>query len=368
MTVHHEEESSGAFWRSHANVGAALSAAVLIQVVLYGWLADNVASPGTLYLVAVSGGVVTTGAWLLAPSAIRRSWSQLFFFCWSLGAAALILTALSGDGGDQSPLTALLFLPLLYAALAYAPPAVLVLGVLETLGYVVMAARDSSPSTAYTCVLASTILLATAMAALCARNRERRVRQMAVLTQRLHDQATHDPLTGLFNRRGFDIGLDRELARVTRHRRPLSLLLVDVDCLKAINDTAGHAAGDAALCTVADSLAAVARRTDIVARLGGDEFAILTPESNAREAAVVAARLHAEVEARAAATGLTVSIGLASFDASRAQSEFLLAADIALYQAKRAGRNCTRGKMPVPRSRSGDGSSSSRKRSKVPAS
>lgn len=367
MGVPHEEESSGAFWRAHANVGAALSAAVLLQVVLFAWLADNVRSTGILYAVAVSGALLTAGAWLLAPSAIRRSWSQIFFFFWSLGAATLILAALSGDGGDQSPLTALLFLPLLYAALAYAPATVLALGVLETIGYSVVAARDSSPSTAYTLVLASTILLATAMAALCARNRERRVRQMAVLTQRLREQATHDALTGLFNRRGFDIGLDRELARVARHPRPLSLLLVDVDNLKTINDTAGHAAGDAALRTVAAALASVARRSDIVARLGGDEFAILTPEANARDAAVVAARAHAEVAARDPATGLTVSIGLASFDAARAQSEFLLAADIALYQAKRAGRNCTRGHLSAPRQRSRGGSSSRRSQSKVAA-
>lgn len=345
MSGGREDVYSAAFWRGHANVGAALSTAVIVQVLLYAWLAANVGSPGLLLGIGALGGVLTACGWLLAPLAIRRSWSQLFFLVWSLGASALILAAMSGDGGDQSALTGLLFLPLLYAALAYAPTAVFVLGMLETLGYGIVAARDSSPSTAHTLVMASTLLIATAMAAQSARHRERRQEQMDILTQRLHDQATHDALTGLFNRRGFDLGLDRELARVARHPRPLSLLLVDVDNLKLVNDSAGHAAGDAALATVASALSAVARRSDIVARLGGDEFAILTPETSIEEAGLFATRLHDQLAVLVPDGGLTVSIGVASFDPSRAPSEFLLAADIALYQAKRDGRNCTRGHL-----------------------
>ena len=172
---------------------------------------------------------------------------------------------------------------------------------------------------------------------------------MADLTRRLREQATYDALTGLFNRRGFDLGLDQELARVARHPRPLSMLLVDVDNLKAVNDNAGHAAGDAALRRVAAALLAVARRTDIVARLGGDEFAVLTPETDARDAAAIAARVHAELSASASASKLTVSIGIAALNSAGPSSEFLRAADVALYQAKRAGRSCTRGPVPVPR-------------------
>ena len=193
------------------------------------------------------------------------------------------------------------------------------------------------------------------------------LQKLDALTRRLTEQATHDELTGLFNRRGFDFGLDRELARVARYPRPLSLLLVDVDCLKAINDSGGHAAGDAALRTVASALTSVARRSDIVARLGGDEFAILTTETTKEEAALVAARAHAEVAARAPAGGLTVSIGVASFEATRAQSEFLLAADIALYQAKRGGRNCTRGHLSSASGRGEGVSSVPRPRKTVPA-
>jgi diguanylate cyclase (GGDEF)-like protein len=126
----------------------------------------------------------------------------------------------------------------------------------------------------------------------------------------------------------------------------LSLLLVDVDRLKRINDTHGHEAGDAALLLVAEAMRACSRETDTVARFGGDEFAWLAPFANASEAVELASRIRGELDSRRRPAGIddvvTVSVGVTDLTAvtQRTPSELYRAADYALYEAKRRGRNC----------------------------
>jgi diguanylate cyclase (GGDEF)-like protein len=157
--------------------------------------------------------------------------------------------------------------------------------------------------------------------------------------------ATIDGLTGAYNRRHFLTLAEAEWSRFHRYHRPLSLLMLDIDNFKPINDQYGHAAGDQALLRLCDLCNQTRRTSDILARLGGDEFALLLPETDLAQATVVAERLRVAVEAApiaidGAAIPITTSIGVA--ESRLAQSGFdalLKAADQALYRCKARGRN-----------------------------
>lgn len=160
---------------------------------------------------------------------------------------------------------------------------------------------------------------------------------------RLVDLSNTDPLTGLRNARLFQARLEHEFSRHQRYREPLSLLLVDLDGLKQINDRQGHASGDAALRRVADAIRRGSRATDLAARWGGDEFALLAPHTDNPAATQLAERIRtAAAEGADTEGGASVSIGVATLDrASSLTGPFALvaAADQALYEAKRLGKN-----------------------------
>jgi diguanylate cyclase (GGDEF)-like protein len=150
-----------------------------------------------------------------------------------------------------------------------------------------------------------------------------------------------DPLTGLYNRRHFGQRLSEEAKRAQRYGHPSSVLCVDVDRLKAINDDFGHGAGDAALAAVCRALLDNVRTIDVVARVGGDEFVVLLPETSAAQAAALSHRVLGEVawQGDRLASGLAVSIGIAELDTTAGvePADLLAAADEALYEAKAAG-------------------------------
>ena len=160
--------------------------------------------------------------------------------------------------------------------------------------------------------------------------------------------ANDDPLTGLLNRRRFDEELGRELKRLQREPgRRAALLVMDIDRFKLVNDSLGHRAGDDVLCAIAQTLRHRLRSTDVVARLGGDEFAALLLDlEDAADAAGVASELAAAIESQpiltvGVPTGVTVSIGVLVLDSTTGERglDVLVAADNAMYRAKRAGRN-----------------------------
>jgi diguanylate cyclase (GGDEF)-like protein len=162
--------------------------------------------------------------------------------------------------------------------------------------------------------------------------------------EELERLATTDAMTDLCNRRHFLVLAEAEWSRFQRYQRPLTLLLIDLDRLKAINDRFGHAAGDMAMVTVAEIFGNNRREPDIVARVGGDEFAMLLPETDLAQGEVVAERLRQELKQRPLTGGggltLTVSVGLAQAALSMPNVDALMkAADRALYQAKAAGRD-----------------------------
>jgi len=166
---------------------------------------------------------------------------------------------------------------------------------------------------------------------------------------RLVNEAHTDPLTGLYNRRGFEPFVDQALARALRAGEDIALVLCDIDNFKAINDSCGHSAGDRALNTVAECLKQVVRPTDLAGRLGGDEMVLLLAGANASGAVHVARRLR-EAVARANPIDLplTLSLGIADIRVvsqatgqtiATAREALFRAADEALYTAKAVGRD-----------------------------
>lgn len=165
-----------------------------------------------------------------------------------------------------------------------------------------------------------------------------------------------DPLTGLFNRRYFEHRLRLEGRRAIRTYRPLSVMMIDVDDFKKLNDRHGHRAGDQALRSIADAIRRVLRSTDeVTSRIGGEEFAVLMPDTAADGILVAAERVRAAVEGcqEEGQPPVTVSIGTATLDPSGrvvTPEQILDHADKALYRAKEHGRNLVRRfEAPAPR-------------------
>jgi diguanylate cyclase (GGDEF)-like protein len=203
-------------------------------------------------------------------------------------------------------------------------------------------------------------LLVLRLREIAARSRERELRQLVeektndlkLVNEELEKLSYTDALTGLANRRDFDHGLTRECARLKRNGMNLSLVILDVDLFKALNDSAGHQWGDTCLAMLAVELARAARRpTDTAARYGGEEFVLLLPDTDSEGAFQVAEG------ARLAILGLqlkhpnsrispwiTISAGVATANPElwNTEKELLAAADRALYEAKRGGRNCVK--------------------------
>jgi diguanylate cyclase (GGDEF)-like protein len=156
--------------------------------------------------------------------------------------------------------------------------------------------------------------------------------------------AVSDPVSGLFNRRYFHERLEEELDRARRHNTTVSLLMIDIDNFKGINDRFGHLAGDLVIRGVGDILKRSVRRFDLCTRFGGEEFAIVMPGSGPENSAPVAERIRQRIEAfrppDSELTDLcvTASIGMAASEGASVR-ELIARADQALYEAKRAGKN-----------------------------
>jgi len=150
-----------------------------------------------------------------------------------------------------------------------------------------------------------------------------------------------DPLTGLLNRRYIEERLTEEINRSERSGEPVSFMMLDVDEFKSYNDRYGHPAGDEALEMIGQILRENLRGADVAARYGGEEFSVLLPETNTEEAQAIAERIRRHVEeTKFPKRKVTTSIGIASLGGNvNSVRELISAADTALYQAKRAGRN-----------------------------
>lgn len=168
----------------------------------------------------------------------------------------------------------------------------------------------------------------------------------ALTLQRAEALSVTDDLTQLYNSRYLNQVLRREAKRASRSGRPLSLLFIDLDGFKGVNDTHGHLAGSAALVEAADVIRRSARETDVVARFGGDEFALILPDTGSDGAAAVGDRVRERIDEHVFLANkgleihLTVSIGVATLpDVAASAEELVRAADVAMYRVKESGKN-----------------------------
>ncbi len=173
---------------------------------------------------------------------------------------------------------------------------------------------------------------------------------IADLFQAVREQAVTDALTGLYNRRYFEEALEKEVQRAKRQKQPFSIIGIDLDYLKKINDTYGHTFGDLAIKTIADVLKVNARSVDVAARIGGEEFNVLLPGINSEGALVAAERIRRSIERAEIDTvgHITGSLGVATyFEHSENAEELLELTDQAMYTSKREGRNRVTVAKPV---------------------
>jgi two-component system cell cycle response regulator len=192
----------------------------------------------------------------------------------------------------------------------------------------------------------SGMLLCAKVRLVCERSRMQR--ELKNKLQFALENAAHDPLTGLFNRRYFERRLREESAHARRHRRPFSIVMLDLDHFKLVNDAYGHEDGDRVLRHVSEVIQAMLREDDVSCRYGGEEFVLLLRGTTGMAARVVANRLRATLAAKSIALGakeeprhVTFSAGVAAADDRNTYNadDIVARADAALYRAKRAGRN-----------------------------
>jgi diguanylate cyclase (GGDEF)-like protein len=170
------------------------------------------------------------------------------------------------------------------------------------------------------------------------------VTELATYEQKLVEMNTKDVLTGIYNRRFMESRLQEEFERHRRHSHPLSLIMIDIDFFKKVNDNYGHQCGDAVLQAVAEKTASVIRKTDFVARYGGEEFCCLLPETSVTAAEIVAENIRTHIEQienifEGNSIKVTISLGISSLMDKDSPETLLKRADDALYQAKHSGRN-----------------------------
>jgi len=335
------DQLNEAFWLSHMRVGFGVFVGECLVVVMYLRATPAEASRGLLLGIAVGAACVGALSFLALGWIARQSWRMGFSLIWSLGCGWALAACAHLDGGLDSPLLYLVLFPVIYAALAYRPWAAVSCGLSALAQLAVISATDPDITTprANLLMIAAVIVGMSALAVAAAIYRDQLQRSEAVLLTEIAALADTDGLTGCLNHRAFHEHLAVEIERALRHHRPLSLIVVDIDDFKSVNDTYGHPFGDEALVAVAAALRGELRSGDVAGRVGGDEFAIILAETAIDGAETHARRITRTLERRPAPR-IAVSIGLAGLDSSEPSAAHLLReADRALYHVKDTGRH-----------------------------
>jgi diguanylate cyclase (GGDEF)-like protein len=262
-----------------------------------------------------------------AEKIVRSRWREFFFIGWSLIDIALIGSMEALDAGSRSPIALIYFLPIIFAALSYPLPAVWAIALLDVATCVGVGVLAGDPDWYYLLFFAAALGCSATLCVWQAQNHDSQRKDLALISRT-------DPLTGALNRRGFEERLDAELGESVRSGRPLTLVLLDLDDFKAVNDSRGHAAGDELLCWVVSTVNDALRPFDAVGRLGGDEFAIVLPGAARGDALEVAARVREKLT-----EGVSAAMGVASFPVDGSDREELhQRADAELYAAKHGAK------------------------------
>ena len=331
-----DDPARRAYWRGYIARGAQLSILICATTGLYLVSTPDGSHRRVLYALVAAVIVMSSLVLAVGRRMVGTALQLPFLVAWSTASIGFVVLAAALDGGITSELLWLLVLPVVYSGIGY--PLLIVRGIviaaqLAVLGMMVVGDDWTGIAWYRFGFVASFNVLIVATAS-NRHNFESGEREMKAI-------ATHDGLTGCLNRGAFLDLLDDEFNRARRYRRPLSVLVVDVDGFKEINDSLGHQAGDETLRALAASLVASVRTTDAVGRIGGDEFAVLLLESGAEEAVANGERLTAAARNSPGPTPVTISIGAATRTGGLDEPDALLGrADAALYGAKAAGRDC----------------------------
>jgi diguanylate cyclase (GGDEF)-like protein len=325
-----------AYWVRHVRYGVLLTEVAAAAVLTYTLLTD---SPGRHdpVILGMAGLAMLACPFLLVlplPAMMRDSRGPTMFYLWSLGTTVLIIVGTVRDGGASSPLDALLFLTLTYMAVAYSPYGVVAMGGCMSLSYFVFVElRELSTSGVFFLAIMIAFTMICAMAS--ANSWAAHDRQI-LLIRTQETLAATDPLTGIPNRRAFLERLSGAVQSAAWGHQAV-ICLVDLDGFKAVNDSAGHAAGDDMLRAIGSALGGAVRETDTVARLGGDEFAVLAEVSVAFSGEMLAERLRQVVATVGGRSGVTASVGVAEVEAGEDVEDLMYRADAAMYRSKSAG-------------------------------
>jgi diguanylate cyclase (GGDEF)-like protein len=286
------------------------------------WQRSNRPALAVLFAMAVLAGIAVS---LLPRERIVRSrFREVFFLSWTFLDFALIVLGTLADGGTGSPLVLVLFVPVVFSSMSYPLGSVAVVGGLSVLSYLTLAVTVGGSSWSYQAAFAVVLTCTGVMSAWQAQNHNRQREVLAEVSRA-------DPLTGCLNRRGFEERAVAEIRTASRHRRQVAVMVIDIDHFKPVNDRQGHAAGDALLCWLVQTLNLLVRPGDAVGRTGGDEFAVLFAEIEPADALLTAARIGRALSERAPS-----SVGVATFPMDGTELEQLMRrADMRLYASRR---------------------------------
>jgi diguanylate cyclase (GGDEF)-like protein len=326
-----------AYWIRHVRNGVILTEVAAAAAVGYTLLTDSPGRNNPLLLVLAGLVMLTVPGLLLLPlpAMMRDSRGPTMFYLWSIATTVVVVIGTQLDGGAASPLDALLFLTLTYMAVAYSPYGVMAMGLFMTAAYFFFVELPTGVSVGGLFFIAVMVAFTMICALASANSWAAHDRQVELI--RLHETlASTDPLTGIPNRRAF---LDRLGAAVEAAAwgHQTVVCLVDLDGFKGVNDTSGHAAGDAMLKAVSSALGGAVRETDTVARFGGDEFAVLADVSVTFSGEMLAERLRHVVSVVGSHSGVTASVGVAEVEAGDDVEDLMHRADAAMYRSKSAG-------------------------------
>src|SRR5580658_7849414 len=321
------------FWRSYVYIGV-LTYSMGATAVLGYSLARPAPHQGVMVTLSGLSLIASIGPFrLLGLRLVETRWSKLFFTSWAAFTFVFIAVGAVLDGGVRSPISYFLILPMLFAGLAYSAGTVTFLAGFGVVTSVVVGLLTPDRSWSTTAFLAVGIVIAGVITVAAAAQRDRLMRQLMTA-------ASVDALTGCLNRGAFQERLVHESMLAQRHGGTFSLVVAELDNLKALNDANGHHCGDRALRLLASVLRQAARETDVVGRLRGDEFALLLHGTDQEAALAAAIRLIDALHDVTGSDWVTASIGITTWLGPNDGPEALLRrADEALYAAKRSGRD-----------------------------
>lgn len=340
--VHEAVSDDVEFWQRHVRVGLVLTVVVLLVTVPYHLA--TAATPQRLGLLSGLAGwatlvmlLVTVAPW---RRLVRNGRARPLLIAWMVSSILSIDLGLLYIGGHASPLWGLVVLPIIWSATAFSARVLAALTTLAVVADALGGLAVGEPAGYEMLMRAVFIALVGWTCGWSARSYQRVTWQLRRSAVALEHLATFDGLTGCLNHRSFRELLEREVAAATVAGRRVSLLLLDLDDFKQINDTHGHLVGDDVLAATGTILRDSVRGADSVGRVGGEEFGIVLPDAESEVGRSIAERCRAALAAGDLVVPVTASFGVATLpDVAASAEELLAAADAALYGAKGAGRD-----------------------------